>query len=189
MFRFCYRRPMAVSERVDAQRNHARLVAAARTLLARDGLDVSVREIARAAGVGVGTVYRHFPTRDALVDGVLEDAVEEIVAAGERALERDDPWAGFTGFVEETLELKAGNRVLKDAMETARGRERATALRKRLRPTTTELILRAQKAGALRGDFTPDDLSLVFWSMDRVIDLAPDGWRRHLGFVLDGLRA
>ena len=180
---------MAVSERVDAQRNHARLVAAARTLLARDGLDVSVREIARAAGVGVGTVYRHFPTRDDLIDAVLTDAVEEIVAAGERALMLDDPWAGFTAFVEETLELKADNRVLKDAVETERGRERADALRARLRPTTAELIRRAQAAGALRTDFTPEDLSLVFWGTDRVIDLAPDSWRRHLGFVLDGLRA
>jgi len=180
---------MAVSERVDARRNHARLVAAARTLLARDGLDVSVREIAREAGVGVGTVYRHFPTRDALIDAILEDAVEEVVAAGERALESDDPWAGFVGFVEETLELKAGNRVLKDVVETPRGRERYASLRARTRPITAELIRRAQDAGALRADFTPEDLSLLFWSTDRVIDLAPDGWRRHLGFVLDGLRA
>jgi len=180
---------MAVSERVDARRNHARLVAAARTLLARDGLDVSVRAIAREAGVGVGTVYRHFPTRDALIDAILEDAVEEVVAAGERALEVDDPWAGFAGFVEETLELKAANRVLTDVVETPRGRERQASLRARTRPITTELIRRAQAAGALRADFTPEDLSLVFWSTDRVIDLAPDGWRRHLGFVLDGLRA
>lgn len=180
---------MAVSERVDARRNHARLVAATRTLLARDGLDVSVREIAREAGVGVGTVYRHFPTRDALIDAILEDAVEEVVAAGERALELDDPWAGFVGFVEETLELKAGNRVLKDVVDTPRGRERYASLRARTRPITAELIRRARAAGALRADFTPDDLSLVFWSTDRVIDLAPDAWRRHLGFVLDGLRA
>jgi AcrR family transcriptional regulator len=181
---------MAVSERVDARRNHERLVAAARTLLGRGGLDVSVREIAREAGVGVGTVYRHFPTRDDLVDAVLEDAFEEIVGAGERALEADDAWAGFTGFIEETLTLTARIRVLKDVVDDEeRGRERAASMRARLRPITAELIRRAQAAGALRADFTPEDLSLVFWGTDRVIDLAPDSWRRHLGFVLDGLRA
>lgn len=181
---------MAVSERVDARRNHVRLVAAARTLLARDGLDVSVREIARETGVGVGTVYRHFPTRDDLIDAVLEEAFEEIVAAGERALAADDAWAGFAGFVEETLALTSRNRVLKAVVEDEeRGRERAAAMRARLRPLTAELIRRAQAAGALRADFTPQDLSLVFWGTDRVIDLAPDSWRRHLGFVLDGLHA
>ena len=181
---------MAVSERVDARRNHARLVAVARELLARDGLDVSVRAIAREAGVGVGTVYRHFPTRDDLIDAVLEDAFEEILDAAERALAAGDPWAGFTGFVEETLALTARNRVMKDVVENAeRGRERAASMRTRLRPMTAELIRRAQDAGALRADFTPEDVSLVFWGTDRVIDLAPDSWRRHLGFVLDGLRA
>ncbi len=181
---------MALSERVDARRNHARLVATARTLLARDGLDVSVREIARESGVGVGTVYRHFPTRDDLIDAVLEEAFEEILAAGEHALAAGDAWLGFTGFIDETLELTARNRGFKDVVENEeRGRGRAASMRARLRPMTTELIRRAQEAGALRADFTPEDLSLVFWGTDRVIDLAPDSWRRHLGFVLDGLRA
>ncbi len=181
---------MAVSERVDAQRNRARLVAATRTLLARDGLDVSVREIARETGVGVGTVYRHFPTREDLIDAVLEDAFEEIIAAAERALAEEDAWLAFSGFITEALELTARNRGFKDVVENeGRGRGRAAAMRARLRPMTAELIRRAQEAGTLRADFTPEDLSLVFWGTDRVIDLAPDSWRRHLGFVLDGLRA
>jgi AcrR family transcriptional regulator len=181
---------MALSERVDARRNHARLVAAARTLLAREGLDVSVREIARESGLGVGTVYRHFPTRDDLIDAVLEDAFEEIVAAGDRALAHDDAWLGLTGFIDETLALTARNRVVKVVVEEGeRGRERAASMRARLRPMTAELVRRAQEAGSLRADFTPEDLSLVFWGTARVIDLAPGSWRRHLGFVLDGLRA
>jgi AcrR family transcriptional regulator len=180
---------MAVSERVDAQRNHARLVAAAQTLLARDGADVPVREIARESGVGVATLYRHFPTRDDLIDAVLEDAFGQIAAAGERALAADDAWAGFSGFIEETLELFAHNRVLTQVVQSERGRGHAAALRDRVRPLTAELVRRAQDAGALRLDFTADDLSLVFWATDRVIDLSPDGWRRHLGFVLDGLHA
>jgi AcrR family transcriptional regulator len=183
-----------VSDRVDARRNRIRLVAAARALLARDGVDVSTREIAREAGVGVGTLYRHFPTRDDLVDAVLEDAFEELVAAGERALAEPDAWQAFTRFVEEMLALNARNRGLKDVVETGRrGRTRAASMRRRIRPVVAELVDRAQAEGALRADFTPQDLSLLVWGSDRVnalaADVAPELWRRHLGFVLDGLRA
>jgi AcrR family transcriptional regulator len=133
-------------------------------------------------------VYRHFPTRDDLIDAVLEDTFQEITAAGERALAARDAWAAFAGFIEETLELIAHNRVLTQVVQSERGRGHAAAMRERLRPLTAELVRRAQDAGVLRRDFTADDLSLVFWATDRVIDLSPDGWRRHLGFVLDGLR-
>ncbi len=185
---------MAVSDRVDAQRNRARLVASARGLLARDGVDVSVREVAREAGVGVATLYRHFPTRDDLVDAVLEEAFEAVVSAGERALAADDAWLGFTGFVEETLVLHASNRGLKDVVETGQhGRERAASMRRRIRPLVAELVRRAQEQGTLRPDFTPQDVTLLFWGCDRAIELpahvAPDVWRRQLGFLLDGLRA
>jgi AcrR family transcriptional regulator len=185
---------VAVSERVDAQRNRARLVAAARVLLARDGVEFSVREVAREAGVGVATLYRHFPTRDDLVDAVLEDAFEAVVAAGERALAADDAWLGFTGFVEDTLVLHASNRGLKDVVETGQhGRERAASMRRRIRPLVAELVRRAQEQGTLRADFTAQDVTLLFWGCDRAIELpaqvAPDIWRRQLGFLLDGLRA
>ena len=155
---------------------------------------MSVRRIAAHAGVGLGTVYRHFPTRGDLVDAVLADAFEEYLALAERAVAEPDAWAAFTAFVEEVLELQARNRALKDVVETrAHGRERAQAMRKRARPLVAKLVARAQEQGALRADFAPQDLSLLFWSTDRVIelagDVAPQVWRRHLGFLLDGLRA
>ena len=84
------------ARRVDAQRNRERLVGAARDLFAAGGVEVSVREIARHAGVGVGTLYRHFPLREELVDAVLEDAFEELVAIAETALADTDSWSGFT---------------------------------------------------------------------------------------------
>src|SRR5271154_473463 len=95
----------AVSGRVDAMRNRERLVAAARQLFALRGVEVSVREVARHAGVGVGTLYRHFPTREDLVDAVLEDAFEELIAIAQTALAEADPWRGFTRFIEEALVL------------------------------------------------------------------------------------
>src|SRR5262245_39687816 len=182
---------MAVAERVDVRRNRARLVEATQRLFASRGVDVSVREIAGEAGVGVATVYRHFATRDDLVDAVLEDAFEELVAASERALARDDAWVGFTGLVTETLELCGRNRGLGDVFETRRGRRRAAALRRRIRPVYAELIERAQAQGTLRADFAARDVPVLFWSADRVIgmtaDVAPELWRRQLGLILDGL--
>jgi AcrR family transcriptional regulator len=184
---------VAVAERVDARRNRARLLEAARGLFAQRGVDVSVREIAGEAGVGVATVYRHYPTRDDLVDAVLVDAYEELFAAAERALAEEDAWRGFTTLLEETLALCARNRGLKDAFETRRGRRTAELMRRRIRPVFAELVARAQRQGSLRADFTAEDVPLVIWSTDRVMHLAavvaPDLWRRQLGFVLDGLRA
>lgn len=189
---------MAVSElasgRVDARRNRERLLAAARELLASDGVDVPVREIAQRAGVGVGTLYRHFPRRDDLVDAVLEDAFDEYVALAEDALAERDAWAGFTRFVEQVLVLHGRNRGLKDVVQTGgHGRERAAAMRRRIAPLVARLVERAQAEGALRRDFTAQDVALVFWGADRVIELAdgvaPEVWRRQLGFVFDGLRS
>jgi AcrR family transcriptional regulator len=198
VFRFASVPPVSVSapasQRADAARNRQRIVAAARELFGAAGLDVSVRQIAGQAEVGLGTLYRHFPTREDLVDAVLEDAFDEYVAVAERALTNPDAWLGFTGFVEEVLELLFRNRALKEVIETrAHGRERANAMRARMRPLTTKLVKRAQKQGTLRADFAPQDLALIFWSCDRVTELAgsvaPNLWRRQLGFVLDGLRS
>lgn len=180
--------------RSDARRNRERLVGAARELFASAGVEVSVREVARQAGLGVGTLYRHFPAREDLVDAVLEEAYEDFIAQAEAALEESDPWRGFTRFIEEALVLHALNRGLKDVIETqAHGRERAAAMRRRIRPLVTRLVARAQEQGTLRPDFTAQDVPLIFWASDRVIELggavAPDIWRRHLGFVFDGLRS
>lgn len=180
--------------RRDAQRNRERIVSSARTLFARDGADVSVEDITREAGVGMGTLYRHFPTKEALLDAVLEDAFDDLVQLAEEAAEAEDAWAGFTGFLEEALAQHAANRGLKDVLATHDpGRERAQALRRRIRPLLERMMERAQAQGALRPDVTAEDVPLVFWSGSRVIEttesVAPDLWRRYLGLLLDGLRA
>ena len=185
--------PTASLGRVDARRNRARLVTAARELFAARGVDVPTREVARRAGVGVGTLYRHFPERDDLVDAVLEDAFAAFVAMAESALAVPDAWTGFASFLEEALLLHARNRAVREVVETrTHGRERASAMRSRLRPLLAALVRRAQDEGTLRADFTAEDLPLLFWASDRIIDVAggvaPEIWRRHLGFVLDGLR-
>jgi AcrR family transcriptional regulator len=180
--------------RSDASRNRERLVSSARELFAARGADVTVEEVTRHAGVGMGTLYRHFPTKDELVDAVLEDAFGEWVDAARRALDDPDPWNGFRAYLEHALSLHAANRALKDAVAGRdAARPRAEAMRARIRPLLRQLVTRAQEQGALRADFAIEDLPLVFWSSDRVIDATaevnPQVWRRYLGFVLDGLRA
>jgi AcrR family transcriptional regulator len=180
--------------RSDARRNRERLIASARELLASEGVDVSVDEITRHAGLGMGTLYRHFPTKDELVDAVLEDAFADLVELAEHAAASEDAWAGLTDFMEQALASHVANRGLKDVLATrGHGARRAQAMRDRIRPLLRKVIERAQAQGTLRADFTAEDLSLVFWAAGRVIertaDIAPEQWRRHLGLLLDGLRA
>ncbi|HTS72943.1 MAG TPA: helix-turn-helix domain-containing protein [Gaiellaceae bacterium] len=182
------------SLRSDARRNREQLVASAHELFAASGLDVSVEEITRHAGVGMGTLYRHFPTKEDLIDAVLEDAFAGLLDAAREAAEAEDAWAGLTGFLERALAEHVGNRGLKDIIAMrAHGRSRTEALRERIRPLLRSLIERAQAQGSLRADFAPEDLPLVFWSADRVIEatagVSPGFWRRYLALLLDGLRA
>lgn len=180
--------------RRDAQANRERIVTAARAAFAADGIELPVEEIARRAGVGMGTLYRHFPAKEDLVDAVLEDAFEEFVSAAEQALAEEDAWEGLRGFLERVFALHAENRGLKDIIPTrAHGRARADAMRARMRPLVRRMVERAQEQGTLRADFSPEDMPVVFWTGSRVIEatasVAPDFWRRHLGLLLDGMRA
>lgn len=185
--------PTATATRSDAVRNRAKLVTAARDLFARNGVDVSVEDVTQHAGVGMGTLYRHFPTKDELIDAVLEDAFDEIIRLAQEAAATEDAWAGLTGFFERLLELHAQNRGVKDIVALrGHGSRRAEAMRARLRPLLAQVVEGAHEQGTLRRDFTADDLSLVFWTANRVIDLthdvAPNLWRRYLALLLDGLR-
>jgi len=183
-----------LAARSDVRRNRERLVAAARELFATAGLDVPAREVARNAGVGVGTLYRHFPTREDLVDAVLEDSFQQLIGIAEAALAEADPWRGFTRYVEGALVLYARNRGLKQTIETrTHGRERIKAMRRRIQPLTARLVAAAQESGALRKDFTVKDIPLILSASDRAAELAGEAGSqaasRYLGFVFDGLRS
>lgn len=180
--------------RRDAQANRDRIVTAARAVFATGGIEATVEEIARRAAVGMGTLYRRFPTKEDLVDAVLEDAFGELVRVAEEALVEADAWMGFCSFLERALALNGADRGLKDLVASSEhGRARAEAMRARLRPLIRQLVERAQEQGSLRADFAPEDMPLVFWTGGRVIEttaaVAPEFWRRYLGLLLDGLRA
>jgi len=178
--------------RRDARENRDRILVAARACFAEQGVEAPVEEIAQRAGVGMGTLYRRFPTKHDLVEAVIEESLDSFVAAAEGGLAEDDPWTGFTGFVERMLELHVENRAVREVLAgTEHGRARE-AWRRRVRPLVGRLVERAQADGSLRPDFSPRDMPLVFMSAGKVLeathDVAPDAWRRYLGLLLDGLR-
>src|SRR3954451_11483124 len=108
--------------RRDAERNRQRILAAAADAFAEGGLAVTMDEIARCAGVGVGTVYRRFPDKELLIEALFEQRLEELVALAEDALAHDDPWDGLVAFLERLLAVQAGDRGLKEvALGTAHG--------------------------------------------------------------------
>jgi AcrR family transcriptional regulator len=180
--------------RKDAARNRQRILDAAYELFAARGLSVTLNDIAHYAGVGVGTVYRHFPDREQLIDGLFEQRIDEVAALLQEAVEDPDPWHGLTHFLEGNLALQAQDRGLRELiLGAAGGFERLARARARLYPIGAQLIARAHDAGALRADIEPQDLPLIQLMLSSVIDVgqdvAPDLWRRYLAIVLRGLRA
>lgn len=180
--------------RRDAQRNRRALVEAARAVFGERGLDAPLDEIARRAGIGNATLYRHFPTRCTLIAAVFVDTLEDVVHAADQALSDPSPWDGFAGHVEFLCRLQATDRGLADLLTTTvTGDPRLEELRARALRDVVLLADRAKAAGELRDDFAPEDLALLLMAnaglVHRASAAAPTAWRRMLSFTLDGLRA
>ena len=179
--------------RRDAQRNRERLVEAARAVFAERGLDVALDEVARRAGVSIGTLYNRFPTRADLVQAVFADRAETVAHIAEHALAMDDAWAGFVRFVEQICRMQAADRGYNDLSARSIPQAAPTPNHVRGYELMTEVVERAKHNGALRPDFVLSDMAFVTWAITRTIEATagvdPDAWRRHLGFILDGLRA
>jgi AcrR family transcriptional regulator len=180
--------------RADAARNRARLLAAAREVFAERGLDATMDEVARRAGVGVGTAYRRFRNRDDLIAALFEERLDDFMAIIDESLADPDPWRGVACFLERSMEMQAEDRGFRDLLlQSAEGRERMRRFRARIRPLVGELVRRAREAGVLRADLVEDDVLLVSLMTGAVADFAhgvdPQLWRRALGLLLDGLRA
>jgi AcrR family transcriptional regulator len=179
--------------RRDAQRNRERLLEAARELFAQRGLAVTLDDIAQRAGVGVGTAYRRFGSREELIVALFEERMHEIVSLAQEAFASDDPWTALVDFLTRMAELQAGDRGLKEVLlGSGAGRERVGRIRDELRPRAQALIERAQAAGAVRPDIDASDLPLLQMMIGAVADVAPperpELWRRFLALLLDGIR-
>ncbi|QEC50360.1 TetR/AcrR family transcriptional regulator [Baekduia soli] len=181
------------SLRRDAQRNRERILDATRAAFCELGLDVGVDEIARRAGVGMGTLYRHFPTKDALIDAVVDARFTELNAAAQSALAAPDAWEGLESFLLAAVELQAADRGFKDALTTWRRDEPGVRpARRRLHAAVRKLVGRAQEAGQLRADLAAEDVLVLLWATARIVERtsgsAPGQARRFLALHLAGLR-
>jgi AcrR family transcriptional regulator len=179
--------------RRDAERNRQRILAAAGELFTERGLGVTLDDIARHAGVGVGTVYRRFPDKEVLIDALFEQRLEAMCVIAAESLADPDAWNGLVHFFERGCELQARDRGLKELLAcNTHGGGCLAEPRERLRVLVTEIFDRAKAAGVVRADADPYDAPLIHIMlgavMDRTRTIAPDVWRRYLGMVLDGLR-
>ena len=178
--------------RRDAARNRAKLTAAGREVFAEQGPDVSFEEVARRAGVGIGTLYRHFPSREALAEEIYAEHIEEVVSAAEAAAAEEDAWSGLVHFLEHMLDLQARNLPLRGLFFRLSGGLRAAERRRLILPLLEQVVERGKAQGALRDDLAVGDLSIALWSFAPVLEatagVAPNVWRRHLRILLDGMR-
>jgi AcrR family transcriptional regulator len=182
-------------KRADARRNREKVVAAAAAVFGENGLDAQVEDIARRAGVGVGTVYRHFPTKDALVGALAEqhfDRLADIVEAAHG--ERGDAWEIFSTTLWRIATAVATDIAWCETTALHPSTVRAAAPgRQRLSAAAATLIARAQAAGVMRADATVEDIRTIMCGFGHVAAAqhagAPLDWERYLTIALDGLRA
>jgi len=181
--------------RADAARNRALILDAARAAFAEGGLDVGVEEIARRAGVGKGTLYRRFPTKEALVRAIFDEILAEFSGVSRQAVERPDAWEAFAGFLGAAARMQASNQGFYDVVSQRMGASALTPEQRRdFIAVAAAPLQRAQAAGCVREDLVPEDIQLMLRMLGAVTRPAMDGspmhdrWQRYLGLLLDSLR-
>ncbi|MFD7708489.1 TetR/AcrR family transcriptional regulator [Streptomyces sp. NPDC059785] len=180
--------------RADARRNRERVLVAARAVFAERGIDAPMATVARRAGVGVATLYRHYPTRDALVRGAFAQQMETCARALTEALAAADPWQGFQQLVETICALQREEGGFPAAFVAAfpDGMSEHAQSRQRAERDFTTLVRRAQASGALRADFHPSDLAVLLLAHCGLVTALPDDGaasRRLVAYLLQSFRA
>lgn len=178
--------------RADARRNRELVLRTAVRAFAEDGLEVSLGRIAQQAGVGAGTVYRHFPSKEVLLEAVLAEQIDSMAAAADRWAARAAPGDALFGFMLEVIEKSAGRQHVCDAIAADKGWPRAlvTSASQRFRAGLARLLRDAQQAGAVRADLRADDLSALTFAGAALCSAHRDRGRglRLARLLLDGLR-
>jgi len=178
--------------RKDAERNLGLILTAAREVFRDRGVGATLNDIAHHAGVGVGTVYRKFADKEALVDALFDDMVETVDGYLREALAEPDAWLGLTRALEKVCEVQSFDRGLREVMlGTGRGPQRQRQMRDRVAPFVDEMVARAKEQGTLRTDLVPQDFALLQLMVGAITDHTgqPELWRRYLAILIDGLRA
>lgn len=179
--------------RADAERNRLRIIEAARRLFADRGLAVSLDEVAEAAGVGVGTVYRRFANRDELVNGVLVEHLKEVSARASAALQHDDdPWPTMVSLTTWLCQQMAEDVGLSEILLAVDHSDPAiTSTKEELDGKFREIFRRAQEAGSIRADLAWTDMFPIFQMLSTgahaTEQVAPGSWRRYLNLILGAI--
>ncbi len=179
--------------RADARRNRERILESARAVFAEYGADAQIDDVARKAGVGVGTVYRHFPTKEALLVELLREKFRLFSARARHALAQDsDPFAVIEDLLRRNAETAASDAAVQHALAGA-GEHiwmQARAEQQELVALTEDLIARARRAGTIRQDVDANDIAMLMCGLCSTMGAKPGfDWRRHLELVIDVLRA
>ncbi|NUP24384.1 MAG: TetR/AcrR family transcriptional regulator, partial [Streptomyces sp.] len=176
------------------ERNRGRIIAAARTVFGRDGLNASMASVAREAGVGIATLFRHFPRKEDLLAAVFADRMHAYAQTTAEALADPDPWNGFTGYIHTVCAMQAADRGFADVLIMSfPGAPSIEEHRAQAYEGFLELISRAKDSGRLREDFTSRDLVLLLMANAGVLsataDAAPDAWRRLVAWMIQSFQA
>ncbi len=176
-------------QRADARRNRERILNAAREVFAEQGMHSQIDDVAKRAKVGVGTVYRHFPTKEALGEALVRERFEEIAGYAREALTREDAWEGFCELIWRAAARNADDLALCEAV--AFSDQSGVVAEVGLAESTNLLMARAKAQGTMRLDATETDVPMMMCGASSVMRLSPtgDAWRRYLTLMLDGLRA
>jgi AcrR family transcriptional regulator len=179
--------------RADAARNRRTLLDAAAAAFAEQGTGVPIAEIAHRAGMGKGTVFRHFPTKEHLIAAIVCDQLDELSAAGTTLLDAADPTAALFEFMRLGTELQARDRsACQAAVGVINDDPGVQAAAGRLTQTADALTERAQRHGGIRDDITGQDIILLlrgaYQAAAPLAHAAPELWRRYLAVIIDGLR-
>jgi AcrR family transcriptional regulator len=178
--------------RKDAARNRELLIAAAREVFARRGIEASLDDVARRAGLGVGTAYRHFANKYELLTALMTQTIDEIVAQAEYAATMDDPWEGLVTFLEAALTVQAKDRGLREVLMGVHDPEKLEQVHDRIAAPLDEIVRRAKRARLVRRDVEPSDVGVIIGMLCTVADIGgdehPELWRRYLPLCLEGLK-
>ena len=179
--------------RADAERNRAKILEAAADVFATAGVEATLHDVAARAGVGVGTVYRRFPHKEALLGALFDDKLSEVLGLVEAAGANPDSWAALVGFLHALTDMQSRNRGLFEVLNGSEYcQDRVAEARVKFEPLVKRLLARAQADGHVRRDIETSDLSMIVLMLNSVAlisqDVKTDLWKRYLDLMLDAIR-
>ena len=181
--------PADRAQRADARRDRQRVLDGARRCMSQQGLDAGIEQIAGVAGVGVGTVYRHFPTKEDLVEALAMARFQRLAELAREALATEDPWVAFEHFMRASARIQSEDRALSEVLTSRPELMGRAAESVDILGLVGEMMRRGQAAGVIREDAEPRDVPMMMCALAGTYRNPHSSPERYIGIVLDGLRA